>query len=131
MRVVICLESNNTMKKITSLLSIIALVLFAALPYTVKAADETTTVKGEILDLACYIDHGAQGEKHLACAQKCIASGLPAGIKGEDGKVYLVIGAHKSMNKELAAEAGKVVTLKGKVATRDGMNLLENAEIVK
>ncbi|MEI8340341.1 MAG: hypothetical protein WCH43_02260 [Verrucomicrobiota bacterium] len=119
------------MNKIYSFLSIAALALFSALPLTVKAADDSTTIKGEILDLACYADHGAQGDKHMACAQKCIASGLPVGIKAEDGKVYLVVGQHKPLNQELATEAGKVVTLKGKVASRDGVNLLENAEIVK
>ena len=119
------------MNKFTSFLSIASIGLLTALPSIGRAADETTTVKGEILDLACYLDHGAQGEKHTACAQKCIASGLPAGIKGEDGKVYLIVGEHKPLNKELVTEAGKVVTLKGKVASRDGMNLLENAEIVK
>lgn len=120
------------MKKITSILSIAALSVFLALPFTAKAADEaTTTVKGEIIDMACYTDHGAQGEKHAACAQKCIASGLPVGIKADDGKVYLVIGAHKPLNQELAPEAGKVVTLKGKAVSKDGINMLENAEIVK
>jgi len=120
------------MKKITSVISIAALAVFSALPFTAKAADdEATTVKGEILDMACYLDHGAQGEKHAACAQKCIASGLPVGIKTDDGKVYIVIGAHQPLNKELAPEAGKVVTLKGKAVSKDGVNLLENAEIVK
>jgi hypothetical protein len=42
-----------------------------------------------------------------------------------------VIGAHKPLNDELAPLAAKQVTLKGKVVTRDGINLLENAEIVK
>ena len=119
------------MNKINSFLCIAVLALFSAMPLTAKAADETTTLKGEILDLTCYVDHGGQGEKHMACAKKCIASGLPAGIKAEDGKIYLVVGAHKSMNKELAEVAGTVVTLKGKVASKDGVNLLENAEIVK
>ena len=119
------------MNKITSFLSLAALAAFSALPITAKAQDETTTVKGEILDLACYADHGGHGEKHMACAQKCIASGLPVGLKAEDGKVYLVIGQHKPLNSELAPEAGKVVTLKGKVVSKDGINLLENAEIVK
>jgi len=97
-----------------------------------KAADTTTTVTGEVLDLACYTDHGAHGEKHAACAQKCIASGLPVGIKNDaDGKVYLVIGAHTPLNKELADYAAKTVTLKGKAVSRDGINMLENAEIVK
>jgi hypothetical protein len=119
------------MNKISSFLSVAAIGLLLSLPSVVKAADEATTVKGEIVDLACYLDHGAHGDKHMACAQKCISSGLPVGIKTEDGKVYMVIGDHKPLNSELAAEAGKVITLKGKVATRDGMNLLENAEIVK
>jgi hypothetical protein len=119
------------MNKLISFTAVAALAFFSALPLTAKAADESTTLKGEILDLTCYVDHGGQGEKHMACAQKCISSGLPVGIKAEDGKIYLVVGTHKPINKELASEAGKVVTLKGKVASRDGVNLLENAEIVK
>jgi len=119
------------MNKTKLLSGIVALGLSAGLPLTAVAEDETTTVKGEILDLACYTDHGAQGEKHAGCAKKCIASGLPVGIKGEDGKVYLVIGEHKPLNKELAEFAGQVVTLKGKAVSKDGMNVLSNAEIVK
>src|SRR5436309_2385029 len=89
------------------------------------------TVTGEVLDMACYIDHGATGEKHADCAKTCIESGLPVGIKGKDGKTYLLIGEHKPMNKELAAYAAKTITVKGKLATRDGINMIENAEIVK
>lgn len=120
------------MKKLTSFLGIAAVGLAFALP--VSAADkeeETTTIKGEILDMACYLDHGASGEKHASCASKCISSGLPVGIKGADGKVYFVIGEHKPMNRELVEYAGKEVTLKGKVTMKDGINLLENAKIVK
>jgi hypothetical protein len=97
-----------------------------------KPADNSTTVTGEVLDLACYTDHGAHGEKHADCAKMCISSGLPVGIKSDsDGKVYLVIGEHKPMNAELADYAAKTVTLKGKLVSRDGINMLENAELVK
>ena len=89
------------------------------------------TVTGEILDMACYLDHGAHGEKHAQCAATCIESGLPVGIKGEDGKTYLLIGEHKPLNKTLAEYAGKTITVKGKLATRDGINMISNAEIVK
>jgi hypothetical protein len=105
---------------------------------TVRAAEEhqhaaggTTTVKGEVLDMACYLDHGASGAKHAQCAQTCIESGLPVGIKGEDGKTYLLIGEHKPLNKELAAYAGKTITVKGKIVSRDGIHMVANAEIVK
>ena len=40
------------------------------------------TVTGEVLDLACYLDHGAHGEKHADCAKMCISSGLPVGDPG-------------------------------------------------
>lgn len=89
------------------------------------------TVKGEVLDMACYVDHGAMGEKHADCAKKCITSGLPVGIKAEDGKTYLLIGEHKPLNTELAQYAAKTITVKGKLVSRDGINMIENAEIQK
>lgn len=120
------------MNRIKSILSIAAAGIALALPvFAADKPEETTTVKGEILDMACYLDHGASGEKHAKCAAKCIESGMPVGIKTADGKVYFIIGEHKPMNKELVEYAGKEVTLKGKVTARDGINLLENAEIVK
>ncbi|HWB58022.1 MAG TPA: hypothetical protein VG733_00955 [Chthoniobacteraceae bacterium] len=118
------------MKKLTTLLSIAAVGLMFALPAR-AADDDTKTIKGEVLDMACYLDHGASGENHAACAQKCISSGLPVGIKDADGKVYLIIGAHKPLNDELAPLAAKQVSIKGKVVSRDGINMIENAEIVK
>ena len=96
-----------------------------------KAEAGSVTVKGEVLDMACYLDHGASGEKHAGCAKTCIESGLPVGIKTEDGKTYLVIGQHEPLNKTLAPLAGKTVTLKGKLVTRDGISMLANAELVK
>jgi hypothetical protein len=96
------------------------------------AADASASkeVTGEIVDMMCYVDHNAMGEKHAGCAEKCIKAGGPVGILSE-GKAYLVVGAHKPMNDELAPLAGKTVTLKGKMASNGGVSMLENAEIVK
>lgn len=93
-------------------------------------ASATKEVTGEVVDMMCYVDHNAMGEKHAACAEKCIKGGGPVGIVS-DGKAYLVVGAHKPMNDELAPLAGKTVTLKGKMANNGGVTMLENAEIVK
>jgi hypothetical protein len=88
-------------------------------------------VTGEIVDMMCYVDHNAMGEKHgQSCGVKCIKSGGPVGIV-DNGKAYLVVGEHKPMNDELADSCGKTITLKGKLAERGGIALLENAEIVK
>jgi hypothetical protein len=93
-------------------------------------AAATKEVTGEIVDMMCYVDHNAIGEKHASCGEKCIKGGGPVGIVS-DGKAYLVVGAHKPMNDELAPLAGKTVTLKGKMASNGGVSMLENAEIVK
>lgn len=121
------------MNKLIGLFTTVTLAAASlALAQDNKAPDASTkSVKGEVIDLACYTDHGASGEKHAGCAAKCIGSGLPVGIKSEDGTVYVVIGEHKPLNKELVAFAGKTVTLTGKVVSRDGVNLLENAQIQK
>ena len=54
------------MKKL--LLSLASLSLLAASPILVRADDKTpddnsASITGEILDMACYTDHGAHGEK--------------------------------------------------------------------
>ena len=89
-------------------------------------------VKGEVLDLTCYIAYNLSGPEHASCARDCIRSGLPVGIKAQDGKVYLLTGkAGKPINAELADYAAKVVTIKGKESTRDGFAQLQVEEIRK
>jgi hypothetical protein len=92
-----------------------------------SAAKEVT---GEVVDMMCYVDHNAMGDKHSACASKCVKGGGPVGIVS-DGKAYLVVGEHKPINDELADYCGKTITLKGKMAERGGIAMIENAEIVK
>jgi hypothetical protein len=88
-------------------------------------------VTGEVVDMMCYVDHNAVGEKHgQSCGAKCIKNGGPVGIVS-DGKAYLVVGEHKPMNDQLAEYCGKTVTLKGKMAERGGIALIEYSEVVK
>ena len=96
-----------------------------------KDAAASKEVTGEVVDMMCYVDHNAMGEKHgQSCGAKCIRSGGPVGIVS-DGKAYLVVGEHKPINDQLADYCGKTITVKGKMAERSGMAMIENAEIVK
>ena len=119
------------MKSKTLIKSLVAATVFAVMGGSFALAQENTSIKGEVVDLMCYLDHGAHGDKHASCAEKCIKSGGPVGILTADKKLYLVIGEHKPMNDELAALAGKTVTLTGKVVSRDGMNMIESAVVSK
>jgi len=88
-------------------------------------------VTGEVVDMMCYVDHNAVGEKHgQSCGAKCIKNGGPVGIVSE-GKAYLVVGEHKPINDQLAEYCGKTITLKGKLAERGGIAMIENVEVVK
>jgi hypothetical protein len=113
---------------------LLACAVFAAglcAPLSLAWAAGEETVTGEVIDLMCYLDHGAHGDKHAECAQKCIDSGGPVGLLTKDNQLYLVIGQHEPINKELAPLAAKTVTLKGKIVERNGVKMIENAEIQK
>ena len=120
--------------KLTTYMVALAFGASLALPVLSLGADEkasaaTQTIKGEVVDLMCYLDHGAKGEKHKGCAKKCIESGGPVGLLTADDQLYLVIGDHQPLNKELSTKAAETITLKGKVVERNGMKMIENAEL--
>ena len=92
-------------------------------------------VKGEVLDMTCYIAYNMSGPEHAGCARDCIKRGLPVGIKATDGKVYLLVGTNwrrrESLNSQLAEYAAKTVTIRGKETIRDGFAQLQVEEIRK
>jgi len=131
---------STPFERFRNIFAVIVIGSFAATPLALahdpaehgkeNAASEKT-VTGEVVDMMCYVDHNAVGETHgQSCGAKCIKNGGPVGLVS-DGKAYLVVGEHKPMNDELAGYCGKTVTLKGKLAERGGIAMLENAEVVK
>ena len=129
-------KDKPTLMKIAAAATFIAALTFSPLAVAQEHEHGSDTaaskeVTGEVVDMMCYVDHNAVGEKHgQSCGAKCIKSGGPVGIVSE-GKAYLVVGEHKPMNDQLAEYCGKTVTLKGKMAERGGIAMIENAEVVK
>jgi hypothetical protein len=118
-------------RKISQYAGVWILVLAAGF-WTIRAgAAETKTIKGEVVDLMCYLDHGARGEGHAQCAQTCIKGGGPVGILTGSNELYLIVGEHKALNDQLAPLAAKIISVKGKIVERNGMKMIENAEILK
>ena len=96
------------------------------------AGAQEIVVTGEVLDMTCYIASNLSGPDHAECARVCIRSGEPAGIKAQDGRVYLLTGEPgHSINAEVADYAAKVVTIKGTQTVRDGFAQLQVEEIRK
>ena len=62
----------------------------------VSATKETKATRhGEIVDLACYLGHGAKGAQHQECALTCLKGGQPMGLLEADGTVYLLMASHE------------------------------------
>jgi hypothetical protein len=86
-------------------------------------AGATTTVSGEVIDLACYF-HGGTGADHAPCAQRCARMGQPLGLLAGDGKVYLLLADHADQTAfgKLKELAGKKAEIKGETQSKDGLN---------
>jgi len=81
------------------------------------------TLRGELVDTGCYLGHEARGEKHIGCATKCIAGGMPMGLLTADGTLYLVTMNHDNADpyNALKEMAGKTLDVTGTVMARGGM----------
>jgi hypothetical protein len=87
---------------------------------------KSTTISGEVLDMACYSSSGASGEGHKSCAAACIKGGSPMGLLTSDGKVYLIVENHdkKDAYTETQKHAGEQITATGTVSDRGGLQTL-------
>jgi len=90
-----------------------------------KSAEKTLT--GEVVDMGCYLGHGAHGEKHISCATKCINNGMPMGLLTANNQLYLITLNHDNADpyNQLKTMAGKNVTVTGAVATRNGIKAID------
>lgn len=107
-------------------LSLFAVLLLLAAPEALGhgATGTEATFTGEVLDLACFMQHpeDGQGPGHAACAKQCIRKGLPAGLKTDDGTVLLLMGkGHDSIVEQITPLAGKRAVVTGVRVTSGGL----------
>jgi len=91
------------------------------------ASGPAQTIAGELVDMACYMNHGGSGEKHEKCAKMCVQKGgAPLGLLTKDGTLYLVVADHADEKPFGAAKehAGENVKLTGKVVVKGGVQAL-------
>ncbi len=106
-----------------NVLSLALVVAAAAVSASSAQAQEMQSVKGEVIDIVCYTNLGMTGDGHRECAQSCADVGLPLGLLGEDGHVYLATaaGMMAPLPKDmLKGHAAHQVTIEGVVNERSG-----------
>ena len=111
--------------------ALLSLALIGAATGPVAAATpQRVKVTGEVIDSWCYLSEimYPEGTAHHQCAVWCAAGGVPVGILGDDGKVYLILKmgndtANVANPAVLKMQTSKV-SVEGDLIERDGMNYL-------
>lgn len=120
------------------------LSLFAGLMLlgtSVQAADpQRVQITGEVIDTWCYYSgvmggpDAVVGTAHHTCALWCSAGGIPVGILGDDGEVYMVLKVdqddHSAGGDTLLSLASYAVTADGLLYERDGIKYIVVADVV-
>ena len=76
------------------------------------------TVKGEVVDLACYKnDKAKMGEAHKGCGMTCVKKGNPLAIVTPDGQVYNLAGAYTE-NKNAKIVEGELFAVRSRPRAR-------------
>ena len=121
------------MKTISAFLTVALLVLAGAAH---AAPGKRIIVTGEVVDSWCQITgimYGL-GTAHHQCALWCAAGGIPVGIKGDDGKLYVVLkiddDATSVANARLMRIQTHRVTAEGDFYERDGLHYLVVSRVV-
>jgi len=81
-----------------------------------------TVLKGEIVDLGCYLMHEGRGDTHAACAQACVKGGAPVGLLA-DGVLYVLFAPHETTApfEEAKRLVGRSAVVTGVVHGRGGL----------
>jgi len=101
---------------------------------------ERVQITGEAIDTWCYFSgvmggpDAVVGSAHHTCALWCSAGGIPVGLLGDDGQVYMVlkIGGDDGSNggDTQLSIASHTITADGMLYRRDGINYIVVAEVV-
>ena len=92
----------------------------------VRSADTTVTLKGEVVDLHCYVTRGAAGPEHAGCANACIGRGVTPGFLADDGRVFVLLGTRPfPVKDQVAGLAGEKVTVTGTPVDRGGVRAFQ------
>jgi len=124
------------MKKTLALVSVASIIVLALIcSRNLPAADAGSaevTIHGSVVDMHCYVTHGIRDASHTACANACIARGVPAGFLADDGTLYLLFEEKPFSVKDRVANLADVpAVVRGTVSVRNGVKGIQMKSIEK
>ncbi len=87
---------------------------------------DTVKVKGEVVDLWCYLEGGDQGAEHKKCAISCAKAGNPIGLVTERGDIYVMMGIkdHQPGKDVLISKMAETITVEGNLVKKGGIQVI-------
>jgi len=87
---------------------------------------EKVTLKGEVVDLWCYMEGGDRGAAKKACATACATAGNPIAILDAGGSVYIAAGLkdHQPGKDLLLKRMSSEVTVTGTLVKGGGVQMI-------
>jgi len=87
---------------------------------------ERATIRGEVVDLWCYLEGGDRGPSKKDCATACAKAGNPIGILDARGNLYVAAGLkdHEPAQAILINRMSDVVTVSGTVVKNGGVQMI-------
>jgi len=87
---------------------------------------DTVKVKGEVVDLWCYLEGGDRGADHKKCAITCAKAGNPIGLVTDKDEVYVMMGLkdHHPGREVLIEKMAETVTVEGTLVKKGGVQVI-------
>lgn len=123
------------MRRVTRIVTAGLMLAGLGLP-AAAAMPERVRITGEVIDTWCYISEimYAEGTAHHQCAIWCAAGGIPVGVLGDDGQVYMVLKVGDDTtnvaNPAILEIQTHRVAVDGNLYRRDGINYLLIDQVV-
>jgi hypothetical protein len=114
------------MRIVRAAFAALPLLLLGVTPTFAEPQGETVKVKGEVIDLWCYLEGGDHGAEHKSCAVSCAKAGNPIGLLTEKGEVYVMMGIkdHQPGKDVLIEKMAGTVTVEGTLVKKGGTQVI-------
>jgi len=103
-----------------------ALLLVGVMFAFAQPKGDAVTLKGEVIDLWCYLEGGDHGAEHKQCAVECAKAGNPVGLVTEKGDIYVMMGMkdHQPGKEVLIDKMAETVTVEGTLVKKGGVQVV-------
>src|SRR5215212_3748174 len=109
-----------------SVLALAAVLSLGGLLAIAQPKGDNVTIKGEVVDLWCYLEGGDHGAEHKKCAVTCAKAGDPIALLSEKGDLYILMGIkdHDPAKDMLIEKMAENATVEGTLVKKGGVQAI-------